>query len=177
MKRVFAYLFLFLYSYNLAGYLVVFSVRQNLVRSEIKRMLKESVPQSDLIPLAFHTQSLEQGKYPLQWIHDREFRYAGGMYDIVRSHTTGDSTYYLCVNDVQEEVLFADLDSHVQREMGSQSGRLDAFKDVFKESFAGGHLVSIVLPLQMTCPDQIPDMYESIVLDITSPPPRTSLST
>ena len=177
MKRTFAYLFLFLYSYNLAGYLVVFSVRQDHVRSEIKRMLKESVPQSDLLQLVFHTQSLEQGQYPLQWIEDHEFRYAGGMYDIVRSHTTGDSTYYLCVNDIQEEALFADLDSHVQREMGSQSGRLDAFKDVFKESFVERHIVAIVLPLQLTCPDQIADMYESIVPDIAFPPPRTALST
>ena len=174
MKRLFAYLFLFLYSYNLAGYLVVFSVRQNLVRSEMKRALKASVPQSELTPFAFHTASLEQGKYPLQWIESNEFRFAGGMYDIVRSHTAGDTTYYLCVNDTQEEELFADLDNHVKREMGNQSSRggLDAFKDVFKESYSGRCTVSVVLPMEMINPAPLADMYESIVLDIASPPPR-----
>jgi hypothetical protein len=172
MKRTFAYLFLFLYSYNLAGYLVVFSVRQNIVRSEIKKMLKESVPHSDLILLTFHTTSLQQGKYPLQWIENHEFRYAGGMYDIVHSRTSADSTHYLCVNDVQEEALFADLDSHVQREMGSQGARLDAFKDAFKNSFTDRFPDLPVLTVIATNGPPIQTLYESVVADVASPPPR-----
>jgi len=175
MKRLIAYLFLFLYSYNLAGYLVVFSVRQNLVRSEVKRALKASVPQAELIRFAFHTSSLEQGDYPLQWIEDNEFRYAGGMFDIVRSHTTGDTTYFFCVNDIQEEELFVDLDNHVRHEMGNQcsGGGLDAFKDAFKESYSKGCTIPIVLPTELIHPAPFASMYKSIVLDTASPPPKT----
>jgi hypothetical protein len=172
MKRTFAYLFLLLYVYNLAGYLVVFSVRQNLVRSEIKRTIKESVPLSEFIQFVFHTESLGNGMQNLQWIDDHEFRYAGGMYDIVRSHTAGDSTFFLCVNDVQEEVLFADLDSHVQREMGNKSGMLDAFRDVFKNSHTVSHGSGPALTVIAASGLPAPDLYESCTPEISSPPPR-----
>ena len=151
MKRFVAYLFLFLYLYNLAGYLAVFAVRQSAVRSEIKKMLKES---------------------PLQWIEDHEFRYAGGMYDIVHSTVTRDSTYFLCVNDVQEEALFTDLDSHVQREMGSQGVRLDGFKDVFKNSYTDRSPTETGLVVVTTHGPPAQSLYESVEPDVSSPPPR-----
>jgi hypothetical protein len=172
MRRCIAYLFLFLYLYNLAGYLAVFSVRQNLVRSEIKKMLKESVPPSELIQLAFHSATLEAGGYPIQWIEDHEFRYAGGMYDIVRSRSTADSTYFLCVNDVQEEQLFANLDSHVQREMGSQGVMLDGFKDVYKNSYRDRTPVESALIVVATHEPPAQRVYESIEPEVNPPPPR-----
>lgn len=59
------------------------------------------------------------------------------MYDVVQTRTSGDSTYFMCINDVSEERLFANLDRQVQREM-SDSGKfcsLDSFKDLFKDSY------------------------------------------
>lgn len=154
MRRFFALLFLSLYLYNFVGYLAVFAVMQYRVRCEVKRMLKGTVPQGELLTLTFHTESLEQGLYALQWIEPHEFRYNGGMYDILRSHVDGDSTSYVCINDVQEEKLFAHLDSHVQRHMGDsgQPAKFDSFKDVFKDSLTRsttlvGNLVPFVVPL------------------------------
>jgi hypothetical protein len=135
MRRLFALIFLFLYVYNIAGYLAVFSAMQFRIRSEVKKALKASVPESELTSFAFPTSSIE---YSVQWIEDHEFRYNGNLYDIVRSHTCGDTTYFACINDAQEEQLFDHLDNHVQRHMGDsgQSGKFDSFKDVFKDSIA-----------------------------------------
>jgi hypothetical protein len=136
MKRFVALVFLFLYAYNIAGYLLLFSVLQYRTRSEVKTMLKESVPETDLTTFAFHTLSLTADAHSLQWIDDHEFRREEKLYDIVRSFVHGDSTYLVCINDVQEERLFEHLDNHVQREMGNSgnAGRFDSFKDVFKDS-------------------------------------------
>lgn len=136
MKKFVALIFLSLYVYNIAGYLALFAVMQQRARAEIKRTLKESVPEGDLFYFAFHTQLLESGQYAIQWIEEDEFRHNGSMYDIVRRHVSQDTTYFVCVNDLQEEKLFAHLDSHVQRHMGDagQLGKYDSFKDVFKDS-------------------------------------------
>ena len=174
MRRSFALVFLFLYLYNIAGYLAVFSVLQYRIRTEVKKMIKESVPQSELIQFAFYTSSLERGDYHLQWTKENEFRHAGSMYDIVRSHISGDSTYFLCVNDVQEDHLFASLDSHVQRHMGDSglAGKFDSFKNVFQDSYISRPPQSevqeptgkiIVRPL---------DKYVSVDRDVPFLPPR-----
>jgi hypothetical protein len=173
MKQTFAYLFLILYSYNLAGYILVFSVRQTVVRNEIRSMLKESAPESDLILLTFHTSSLKQGKYPLRWIEDHEFRYAGAMYDIVRSHSSGDSTQFLCFNDTLEEALFADLDSHVQRGMSNHSAWLDAVMDLFETSFTDFHPPTPSLMAIAINGPPVQALYESVVSNVIPPPPRS----
>ncbi|HXF99990.1 MAG TPA: hypothetical protein VNL69_04360 [Bacteroidota bacterium] len=135
MRRLVVILFLFLYFYNIVGYLGLIAVVQHRVRTEVKQLLKSSVPESTLITLAFPTHSL-RSSYVLQWLDDHEFRYGKNLYDIVRSFTRGDTTYLVCLNDTQEEVLFEHLDDHVQRQMGTSglADRLDAFKEVFKNS-------------------------------------------
>jgi hypothetical protein len=137
MRRLFSILFIALYFYNLAGYLLLFSVRVNQIKKEVKQSLKEGVPDSELVFFVFHTASLQENLYHLKWIEPHEFRLGGSMYDIVRSHTSGDSTYFECVNDAKEEELFAHLDAHVHRHMANpeRQGALDAFKDLFKNSY------------------------------------------
>lgn len=138
MKRILALVFLFLYFYNIVGYLALFSVMQSQVRSEVKKMLKSSVPEKELITLAFSTKSLEMGDIGLHWMDDHEFRFDGSMYDILHSYTSAETTYYVCINDVQEELLFEHLDNHVHKHMGDsgEPGKFDSFKDVFKDSLA-----------------------------------------
>jgi hypothetical protein len=138
MKRFIAFVFLFLYAYNIAGYLLLFSVLQYRTRSEVKKTLKSSVPETALATFSFHTTSLASGAYSLLWVDDGEFRLGEKLYDIVRSFERGDTTYLICINDVQEERLFEHLDNHVQREMGNsgQASKFDAFKDVFKDSLS-----------------------------------------
>lgn len=138
MKRFVASVFLLLYAYNIAGYLLLFAVLQYRTSSEVKRMLKLGVPESQLTTFAFHTHSLANGSYHLQWLDEHEFRRDGRMYDIVRSFVREDTTYLICINDVQEDQLFEHLDNHVQRAIGSSGtlNKFDAFKDVFKDSFA-----------------------------------------
>jgi len=175
MKRFVASLFLLLYLYNSAGYLAVFSYLQYRVRSEVKQMLKASVPRSELVLFAFHTRSLESNIYAIHWIEDHEFRYQGGMYDIVNSSCVGDTTYLLCLNDIMEEELFKDLGNHVQRHMGysEKQGMLDSLRDVFKQSyFTCIDLFDDLLAIGLSVAPQ-EDIYKSVVMDIPSPPPRT----
>jgi hypothetical protein len=176
MKRLIVSIFLLLYVYNFAGYLAVFSVLQYQVRKDMKLKLKESVPQSELILVTFHTASLEGGLYPIQWVDQNEFRYNGGMYDIVRSHTSEDTTYFQCVNDVQEEVLFSDLNKHVQKHMGNseEQTKLDSFRDVFKNSFPYPVAFPVTLVLTGMLPRIGPTQYHSIDPEVPFHPPRLS---
>jgi hypothetical protein len=174
MKRVFAIVFVCLYFYNIVGYLVVFSVLQYRVRAEMKQRLKSDVPDAALTRLSFETRSLEEDIAGIRWIDRHEFTFQGKLFDIVHSTLVGDSTILLCINDTQEEQLFANLDTHVQREMGhsGEANKLDSFKDVFKESYSrcfspeplsATHAPFIIVPRSA---------YESIALDVPALPPK-----
>lgn len=175
MRRFVVILFLFLYFYNTVGYLALIAVLQYRVRTEVKELLKHSVPDSALITLAFPTHSLRSSDV-LQWLDDHEFRYGKNLYDVVRSFTRGDTTYFVCLNDTQEELLLEHLDDHVQRQMGTSglADRLDAFKDVFKNSLTE---TSLLLPQLWACgstylfPIVMPAQFEPTP---SAPPPRRS---
>lgn len=175
MKRCISIFFIILYLYNFAGYLVIFSVLRDRVKADVKHQLKETVPDSESVILAFHTHSLAHGVYPIQWMEEYEFRYAGEMFDVIRSFVVGDTTYVVCFNDVKENLLLADLDAHVNQHMGDSGSRasLDAFKDVFKDSFPHSLLPAILLAEIGMVISVRPSQYRSPNPDVPFHPPRS----
>lgn len=175
MRRLFIFVFLFLYFHNLVGYLAVYAVMKYRIQGEVKEMIKASVPISELTSFSFLTSDLDREKTAIQWMADDEFRYEGRMYDIVAVQVNGDSTYFKCINDIQEERLFADLGDHVRRQMGDSGnqGRLDTFKDIFKDS----HIRNISLCNHLSATGTIIALpvneYVSVDRDVPFLPPKS----
>ncbi len=117
MKRFVAIISLSAYLTHLLGYLVVFHVVQQDIRQQMKLLIKEQVADKECVIIAV-TRS-EAGE--LQWEKENEFRYRGGLYDVVRTETRSDTTFYTCINDVREEQLFASLEREVQRQTSTDA--------------------------------------------------------
>ncbi len=171
VKKGIAILFLALYVFNLAGYYVVFKTLQYQVRSGVKTRIKESVPREELVLIA-----LKQGREDgLQWLDRKEFRYRGGMYDVVRSYSRNDTTFYSCVNDKQEEVLFAHLDLHVATQAnleGTPQKAAAPFQGITKEYVPLSRILELVTfneVLMRITPDPNSTSYAE---DVPTPPPR-----
>lgn len=96
--------------FNIGGAYVIFETARINIRREVKRKIKAGVPEDQLHTLRFLTSEIENGTAGINWKESREFEFKGCMYDIVHTKYSGDYTIYECVNDVQEEVLFAQLD-------------------------------------------------------------------
>jgi hypothetical protein len=107
LKRVIPILLLLSLSLNGTAYYFLFKLQQDKIRKEIKMMIKAGVPDGEL-SIIRHTAENSEDFY---WIHSREFRYRGVMYDVVRSEKAADGATLLhCVTDHQETLLFANLD-------------------------------------------------------------------
>lgn len=171
MKRTIAIVFLVLYAYNIAGYLAVFKAMQYHVRKEIKRQIKEAVPQKDLVLITI----AEGEESALHWIKDHEFRYLGNLFDVVRHRTQNDTTYYYCVNDTHEELLFENLDAHVRAQMnadGAAQKTADVFKSITKDYFLQSLTFSFYPPAGIVL-IATPDLFfASFTSDVPTPPPR-----
>lgn len=118
MKRNVAILLTLIVCFNTVGYFFVFKAKELQIKSEVKKLIKESVPETQLIRIR-----LTQGnKFDFIWIHEKEFRYKGSMYDIVkRTAVSAGVTDYYCIQDDKETGLFRNLNTFVKGMMNGNN--------------------------------------------------------
>jgi hypothetical protein len=122
-RSIISILLLLLVLLQSAGYQLIFKIQQHEIRQEIKQQIKAGVPEAELVLLKIPRKLEEKINPVFQRIHEREFRYCGSMYDIVRQETRGDTTWYYCVSDEKETLLFANLDEMARKEMNQNPQR------------------------------------------------------
>lgn len=97
----------------------IFRFQQNLIRKEVKLIIKNGVPEDQRI--RFYADELEADKSNLTWIHEHEFRYNGEMYDILKREYINGELVYVCIHDVKESGLFRNLEELIDRQMQHHS--------------------------------------------------------
>lgn len=96
---------------------------KNQIRKEIKKYIKNQVPDDQLVCIRHTPASASE----FHWIHSREFRYNGTMYDVVTVKVISDNVIeYHCVTDHQETVLFKNLNKYVNSSMNSHKANSKA---------------------------------------------------
>ena len=76
--------------------------QKHVVKKEIKRQIIAGIDKKELVHLKFSGSELHAELY---WEHEKEFEYAGEMYDVVEKITIGDTTHFWCWPDHQETGL------------------------------------------------------------------------
>ncbi|HSH64278.1 MAG TPA: hypothetical protein VLB84_00420 [Bacteroidia bacterium] len=173
MKKASAILLLFVFTFNLVDFLLVFKVQQYQVRKQIKQLIKQGVPDDELVQISITSENHMQ----LDWKHEKEFRYKGTMYDIVKTEIIDDTTtIYHCVTDKQETALFANLDEQVRKNMDTKNNGNNPLKNSFKllsNIYFQPQTHAWILPqINAVIKCEFSHFYSSPALDITGPPPK-----
>lgn len=104
--------------FNISGHFATFKIAQRSIKKELKRKIKNRVPETELAVFTFSTSDLNK----LEWEEKgKEFWLNGNLYDIVKKQETADSISFHCINDRQEKELFANLEELVNRQMNSEA--------------------------------------------------------
>jgi hypothetical protein len=98
--------FIALLSYQFVGFFTFVELEHYFIRKEIKKAIKLSVPENQLIK--FHFTAKESQK--LNWVNPHEFRLNGRFYDVVHKQKVKGIWYFQCIDDRQETALFEKLD-------------------------------------------------------------------
>lgn len=106
-------------AFAFSGYLATFKIRQYQVRKEMKHLIKTGAP--DSLKYDFYLDELEADPSNMTWIHSREFRFHGEMYDILDRQEVNGRMLLHCIHDVKESGLFAELDRMVNLQMNGSS--------------------------------------------------------
>ena len=124
--------------------------------------------------LIFNKEDIEKGRIDFRWIHSREFKYNGDMYDIVEKKETDEQLIVYCINDTKEKKLEEEFEKRVHRNSTEEKQR---------PSINNYNFVSLSEPVQSENAGTTPvcksklnywlnEFYRSIQPDIPSPPPR-----
>jgi hypothetical protein len=104
MKKSLSILVLGIFLFNTMGYYFVFKVNQSMIQSEIRGMIRSGLHHSKYTLVKVdHPESNPQFKI----LDHNEFTYCGQLYDIVCQTVKGNTTWFYCLNDRQEERLIA----------------------------------------------------------------------
>lgn len=103
-----------------SGYLF-FKTRQYQIRRQIRHQIRKGLPESELTLLKIPKTLEENPGTEFKRFHAGEFRYRGKMYDIVRKEVYPDTTYYWCVEDVQETRLMQVYEDLIRNTIAADS--------------------------------------------------------
>lgn len=138
IKRFFSLLICSLFLFNISGYYIVFSILQHQVRKEMKALIKSELPDEKMEIIIIPDSEILSGKSTLTFIKKNEFYYKGNLYDIVKRTRGENSSIFYCINDKQEEKLFAGLDDHIRSNMdkntNAKSKSVQIAKNIIKEA-------------------------------------------
>ena len=124
--------------------------------------------------LIFNKEDIQKRKIDFKWIHSREFKYNGDMYDIVDKKETEDQLIVHCINDTKEKKLEEEFEKRVHK---------NSLEDKQRPPSSNFSFVSISEPVhnekpynlitnECTFSYRLTEFYKSFNLDIPSPPPR-----
>jgi hypothetical protein len=109
--------FIALLTYQFVGFFTFVEIEHFLIRKQIKKAIKLSVPENQLIDFHF---TLKESK-KLKWLKPQEFELNGRLYDVVRKTKSRGIWYFHCIDDIQETKLFKKLNSAVAVNLVSSS--------------------------------------------------------
>lgn len=98
--------------FSVVGYYPMFKLEQASIRHAVKTRLKNGVSDEDLHYIVFESEE------DIQWTRvDKEFRLGDRMFDVVR-RKEGKQLAFYCINDVEEGLLFKNLEETVANSLG-----------------------------------------------------------
>lgn len=124
--------------------------------------------------LIFNNEDIEKGRIDFRWIHSREFKYNGDMYDVVKKEETEKQLIVYVINDTKEKNLEEEFEKKVNK---------NSSEDKQRPTTNNFYFIPLSEPVQTAQPGIYPvdgllfsywwtDSYKSLHLDIHSPPPR-----
>jgi hypothetical protein len=168
MKKWFSILFICTLVFNTFGYFVWYSVSKYNIREEAEKKIREGINEAELSLIVIKTSDLST----IDWTKEnKEFRYNGEMYDIVRMEIKGGSVHYYCFKDREEKQLIAQFIKSETTKKETDKKLVKFFNFQFYQDIEASKNALVIWDMIYT---ERVDRPLSRYLDSLSPPPELS---
>lgn len=175
MKKVISIFLFGIFLFNMAGYFIAFKSFQYQIKKEIKAEIKRIVNPDELTAIVINKKQINK----IDWLEKgKEMYYNGKLYDVIKHTEDAASITYYCINDKQEELLFANLEEHIathiaaNKPIKNQASKKLADK-VAKLYFLNEQLTKFnIISFNLTQFSSTNLIYRSTLIETDSPPPE-----
>lgn len=174
LKKYISILILSLFIYNTFGFLAVHPFL-SLYYKYLGMQRADMPSEEEMIELlVFNKEDILKGRINFTWIHSREFRYNGDMYDIVEKRETDKQLIVYCINDTKEKRLEEEFEKRVHENSTENKNRPPGhnYNNSLISEPAKSEKINLALAYECSFGYLRIDFYKSLCLDIPSPPPR-----
>jgi len=130
-KKFSSFLIISILLFNSSGYILLYVSSLQLVKKYVLNAIETKEFDNEIILLTISKSDIESGKVSFQWIHSKEFRYNGKMYDIKKNISDQDSLRFYCYYDdkenLLEELLFSFINSNSDKSKDRISSNISSF--------------------------------------------------
>jgi hypothetical protein len=164
MKKSLSILVLGIFLFNTMGYYFVFKVNQSIIQAEIRGMIRSGVHHTSYTLVKVdHPEANPKFKM----LDHNEFTYCGQLYDIVCQTVKGNTTWFYCLNDRQEEKLISGFEriQKLDPSLGSSGKTKQAQAIIY-------HMITLALvrgPVVLEYPDPLNVTFGFIKIQPVSP--------
>jgi len=179
LKKLVPISFALLFLFNLAGYYIAYPVMSWCIKSTVRAGMEAGILKKKLVLVKIPVSLTNSPNTRFQMTDEDEFQYMGRMYDVSSKEIVGDSVYYYCYADYDEDQLVAGLDDHVKSDsaINATDHKSDGHRSVIKllKEYLKGFCLSpdIVLSGNLFISSLHVQHHQRISLDIHSPPPKS----
>jgi hypothetical protein len=174
MKRITSILILSLFIYNSIGFLAIHPFI-SMYYKYVGIQRADMPSKEEMIELLiFNIEDIENNKIDFRWIHLREFKYNGDMYDMVTKKETAEQLIVYCINDTKEKKLEEEFEKRVHKNSSEDKQRptTNNYNFVSISEPVQSEQIEIILAYNSVFSYWRTDSYKSLHTDIPSPPPR-----
>lgn len=162
--------------FNSSGYILLYISSLHFVKKHIIKAIDRNEYDKEIFLLTLSKKDIADGKIAFQWIHSREFRYNGKMYDIKKNLSDNDSLRVYCYYDEKENLLeelfhkFAKSESEKSKQKNNNINLL-SFIGLF--CYSDNPSIPNLEGLQI--PSYPNTYYDQFITDVPTPPPQNFL--
>lgn len=157
------------------GYIIVHTYRIFEVKTKVWESIEKSTYNNHLTILVFSKDDLSAGTPGFKRIDEKEFRYNGRMYDIVKEEMKNDSVYFYCIFDEKENLLISAFTLLIEKKHETDSSGRIASAAVFN-FLADNNFTIQKIPQPEVCKTRLSFLSDNLFLnffpDIPTPPPQ-----
>lgn len=166
MRKLISILILIILIFNIGGYYFCFKILQYKIRCEIKNKILKNVKDQELCLIIIN----KDNKSDITWYeNNKEFKYQGQMYDVVRIKNYNNEKCYYCINDKKEKQLLTNYYKNINLKKNIER----KIKNIFNVKYVLRQCTlknkSIIINRSFS---EIVFIYKSNILDIFPPPPK-----
>ena len=174
LRKIISILILSVFIYNAIGFLAVHQVLSAYYKHLGMKQVKKPTAEELIELLIFNKNDILLSRIDFRWVHSREFKYNGDMYDIVEKKETDDQLIVYCINDTKEKKLEEEFEKRVRKNSSGDKNRPTInnlnFNFISEPAQAEETNLASTFRINLFCLDT--NLYKSYLADTPSPPPR-----